>query len=187
MKYGTPKQSTDGRYYLKTTTDEGRKVFVQLDNVSIDNEYVITMTDKAQEKVNHIDSQNIVAAKENCSSWFGKDLTEKTLNTAYTGGSTEKMNVPKATEKGQVVTRVFDSLKQIVTDWNPPQQDEDGIKCDVILEFSGICFSKKTFSPIWKIVQVRLKPEPVKKYTDECLFEDGPGEGGDSDSDTDFF
>lgn len=187
MKYGIPKQSTDGRYYLKTSTDEGKKVFVQLDNVSLENvdqtQYTVSLTAKAQEKVHHIESQNIIAAKENCLSWFGKDLTEKTLNAAYTGSSTEKMmNVSKATERGQAVTRVFDSTKQLVTEWNCQEQ----VKCDMILEFSGICFSKKTFSPIWKAVQIRLKPEPVKKYTDECLFEDGQ-EDDDESSDTDFF
>jgi len=190
MKYGTPKQSADGRYYLKVSTDspDDDRVLVQLDGVTLDSvdssQYTVTLSSKAQEKVCHIDSQNLVSAKENCVSWFGKDLTEKTLNAAYTTTTdTDTMNVSKATVKGQVITKIFDSKNRPVDESDTPQEG----RCDMILEFSGICFSKKTFSPIWKAVQIRLKSEPPKKYTDECLFvDDDPIDSG-SGSDTDFF
>jgi hypothetical protein len=48
----------------------------------------------------------------------------------------------------------------------------EGADCDAVLELSGISFTKKTYSPVWKIVQTRLKEPPKKKYHEEYLFQD---------------
>ena len=55
------------------------------------------------------------------------------------------------------------------------------VVCDVMLEFTGISFTKKTFSPVWRIIQSRLKVAPKKKYHEEYLFQDEPVELSDED------
>jgi hypothetical protein len=50
-----------------------------------------------------------------------------------------------------------------------------------MLEFTGISFTKKTFSPVWRIIQSRLKAVPKKKYHEEYLFQDEPVELSDED------
>jgi hypothetical protein len=49
----------------------------------------------------------------------------------------------------------------------------DGSKCKVIVEFSGLWFAKKTFGPIWNLVQVKLFAAPIiDDYPDAYAFED---------------
>ena len=184
MNYGQPRQANDGRYFLKVNKT------IQLDNVTLDtsfsesNDLTFTLPPKAQEQIKHVDSQNLVAAKENCSVWFKKELSDKTLNAAYTDSLKDDgtMNVTKASVKSQIVTKVFNFDKSLMGGGDSDVQE--GTKCDVIFEFSGIWFSKKTFGPMWKIVQLRLKSPPSKKYSDEYLFQEGESSDG---SDSDFF
>jgi hypothetical protein len=183
MNYGQPKQATDGRYFIKVNK------LIQLDNVILDtlfsssNDLTFTLPTKAQEQIKHVDSQNLVAAKENCSAWFKKELSDKTLNAAYTDSlkdGKDTMNITKATVKSQVVTKVFDFDKSLMSN---DSEIQEGTKCDVIFEFSGLWFSKKTFGPMWKVVQLRLKSPPLKKYPDEYLFQEDASSSDGSESD----
>ena len=43
----------------------------------------------------------------------------------------------------------------------------------MIVEFSGLWFAKKTFGPIWNLVQVKLFADPiVDDYPEDYAFED---------------
>ena len=45
--------------------------------------------------------------------------------------------------------------------------------CDVILEFAGLWFAKKSFGSSWNVVQVRVHPDPVlDTYPEEYAFVD---------------
>jgi len=50
--------------------------------------------------------------------------------------------------------------------------------CDVILELSGLIFSKKSFSPVWRLVQLKTVAPPKKM---ECLFEEEQAEPDSED------
>src|SRR6056300_1007783 len=104
MIYGSPKKLPDGRYYLKVQTDEGNRCMVQLNNTTLltkfsDEENVThSLTEKSPDKINTINNHNLGAAKENSKEWFGKDVSEKTLETAYTPSLSDgTMIVGKAT------------------------------------------------------------------------------------------
>jgi len=179
MIYGQPKQLPDGRYYLKVQTDDSNRCMVQLNNTTLltdfsDGENVtLSLSSKGMSKIQEINQCNLAAAKENGKLWFGKDVSDKTLEAAYTPNvNDETINVGKATVNKSVVTKCYDSDK------NPVDLDtlKEGVKCDVMVEFSGLWFMKKTFGPIWRIAQIRLKAVPKKVYPDEYLFNDSEDE-----------
>ena len=191
MKYGTPKKLPDGRYYLKVNTDSDERVMIQLNRVNLlttfteADDVTLKLSQSAVEKVAAIDSENVAAAKLNCAEWFGKVLADQTLEAAYAKSFQDlTMNTSKARVGSQVVTKTFSHDKSVL--------DTDalvvGTECDVVLEFSGIWFMKKTFGPIWRIAQVRLLAPPKKLYPDEYLFQDdGPTEvGGQEENDEDY-
>jgi hypothetical protein len=186
MLYGTPKQVADGRYYVKVTKDDEKSpVFLQLNNVTICNSPsesdTVFLEPSDVSKVVSVDSTNLEMAKERSVEWFTKELNHKTLEAAYQGsiGADGDLKTQKLSRGGAIITKAFSADKT--------QTDLDGIttgtKCNVIVEFSGLIFTKKSFSPMWKLVQVRVCPGPRKKYTDDYLFDD---QEDDPDSDEDF-
>jgi hypothetical protein len=78
------------------------------------------------------------------------------------------MNVSKATVKGSVVTKIYSHDRTVAES----SVLEANAMCDVMLEFSGIWFMKKTFGAIWRVAQVRMRSPPKKVYPDEYLFQD---------------
>lgn len=185
-----PKQGSDGRYYTRFSEAK----FVQVNNVKLlstfaDNDSV-TIEFTNTDPIVGVDQMLVDAAKENCEAWFGKKVAEKTLEAGYTGSlSNNTMIVDKATKKGDCIVRAFNS------DRTPLDLDDiaEGVMCDVVLEIAGITFFKKNYSPVWKIVQVKLRPLPKPKrqrYTDECMFEADSEEAeqpeAEQDSDDDF-
>lgn len=175
MLYNTPKKIPDGRYYLKVSTDEGARVMLQLNNTTLDTKFsdeenvTLSLSEEGQARVEAVNEANLVQAGENSQEWFGKTVTDKTLQAAYTTNLTGNvMNVGKATVNKTVVTKCYDHKKMTVD----LDQLDANITCDVMVELSGLWFAKKTFGPIWRIAQIRLKAPPKKKYPDEYLFAD---------------
>jgi hypothetical protein len=160
--FSQPKKTQDGRYYVKVN----EKKLVQLNNVKLvsnsQDSVTLSLNDNAQGTISAIDTCNLEAAKVNQESWFNRQVADKTLEAAYMKSFSDgTMNVTKPvyhkTYRGRDLTEDI-----------PLDSDV----CDVVLEFTGISFTKKTFSPVWNIVQTRLKMAPKKKYHEEYLFQD---------------
>jgi hypothetical protein len=171
--FSQPKKTQDGRYYVKPTDPK----LIQLNGVKIvsvsQDTVTLSLDENAQNVISAIDVSNLEAAKANCESWFSRVVQEKTLEAAYMKSYTDGvMNVSKPT-----FHRVYRG-KELTDD-----QPVDGDVCDVVIDFTGITFSKKTFGPVWKILQTRLKVPPKKKYHEEYLFQDDtdPVEASDED------
>jgi hypothetical protein len=151
MLYNTPVKGDDGLYFVKALNDDKRKCLVQLNKVKVSEvsgEVVFALvSDTNIDKIKNVDSQNLVAAHENAESWFGKALSEKVVEGAYTPSL---VNDQLSGDKIEV-TKVFNSAREVV-DFDLVQPEKT---CDVILEFSGLWFAKKAFGPSWNIVQVR--------------------------------
>lgn len=171
MAFTSPKKTADGRYYVKPL----ERVLVQLNNVTFVTEYsesenlTIQVDQSAQDKIAKIDAQNLDAAKTNCELWFQRQVPDKTLEAAYTksfsGGT---MNVTKP-----AYAKVYCN-KEVISGEAVPGGD-------IVLEFSGIWFAKKTFGPVWKIVQTRVRSPPKKKFHEEYLFQEDAEEASDDD------
>ena len=178
MNYGTPKKLPDGRYFLKVSQGESAdRVMVQLNRVRLlttfteADDVTIELTPEAAARIAEVDLQNIAAAKEHSQAWFGKALADQTLEAAYAKSTQDlTMNTTKARVGSQVVTKAFSHDKTVLD----TSALVIGTTCDVILEFSGIWFLKRTFGPVWRVAQVRLLAPPKKVYPDEYLFQDAP-------------
>jgi hypothetical protein len=97
--------------------------------------------------------------------WFGKQLSENVIKGAYTSSLVD----------GQVTGERIENTKVFNTQQDPIDFEsiQPGKTCDVILEFAGIWFAKKSFGSSWNVVQVRVHPDPIlDTYPDEYAFVD---------------
>jgi hypothetical protein len=169
MLYNTPAKGDDGLYFVKALNDSKRKCLVQLNKVKVSDvsgDIVLDLvTESNLAKVQEIDEQNLVAASENCETWFGKQLSENVLKGAYTSSVVDGQLTGERLE----ITKVFNSEQEQV-DFEAVQS---GKTCDVILEFAGLWFAKKSFGSSWNVVQVRVHPDPIlDTYPEEFAFVD---------------
>jgi hypothetical protein len=159
--FSTPKKTQDGRYYVKSN----EKKTVQLNGVTLVSvsQDGMTLSVGSPQGLTDVDTMILQAAKENCMEWFSRVVLDKTLEAAYTKSFSDGvMNVSKPNFHKVYLSREVVGEEALT----------DGLVCDVVLELSGISFTKKTFSPVWRIVQTRLKEPPKKKYHEEYLFQD---------------
>lgn len=169
MLYTAPVKGDDGLYFVKALTDEKRKCFVQLNKATIGDvsgEISFDLnTDLNKSKVQKIDDLNLEAARENCSEWFGKNLSDEVIRSAYTPSIVND----QITGDCISVTKIFNSDQELVD----AEMLKQGKKCNVILEFAGLWFAKKAFGPAWNIFQVRVFDEPnLDVYPEEYAFND---------------
>lgn len=174
MIYDTLLKGEDGFYLVKALNENKRKCFVQLNKVTVadvSGDIVFDLlTDANTQKIEVIDAQNLVAAKEKCTEWFGKNLSENVIGGAYASGLVNG----QITGDRLDVTKVFNS-EQVSQECDTLQP---GDTCDVILEFAGLWFAKKAFGPTWNVVQVKIRNPipgtiPVEDtYPDEYAFVD---------------
>ena len=175
MEYGKPQKLPDGRYFLKINGSRHQVNGVTLQdsltaksvNFKVDNSNLFTT----------IDNELLTQAKASRVEWFGKELSDETIANAFQESVTDDIiSATLATVKGEVVTTAFDIQK------NPVELQEvaPGSKCDVLLELSGLWFLKKSFGPIWRVVQVRVRSGSQKSsFPKEYLFTDDPEEDDD--------
>ena len=175
MKYGTtPIQLADGRYFVKVSGDDGHRVFIQLNNTKLlsnlsEDDVALHVDDKYHGQITDIDASTVEAAKLNSVAWFGKELTAKTLDAAAAKSLVDSsIDVGKITNKDQVVlVKVYDHTK---TETDVPVLS--GTVCDILVECTGVWFLKKTYGPVWRITQVRLKAPPKKPKVSQYMFQD---------------
>ena len=92
---------------------------------------------------------------------FQRKVADKTIEAAYVRPA-EVMNVTSV--QGSKVYKNKEAVD--------PATIAEGSVCDIVLEFSGVWFAKKTFGPTWKLAQTRVRPEPKRKQYEEYLFQD---------------
>lgn len=163
------------------TSDGGNRATFQMNSMVIRDtleagvDLEIEVKDAA--KFSSIDEEIKEAAKENKKAWFGRELANSTLDKAFKPSVTDNtLTARLATVGGKSVTRVFMNKDEI-----DPKDLEEGTECQAILELTGIWFLQKTYGPIWRIVQVRVKPPKKPVYTQEYMFQDDDEE---EDNDT---
>ena len=179
MIYDDPTRDEDGTYIVKVRNDEGKKCLVQLKCVSVTDlgdEVEIQM--RKAKKIRAIDEENLETAARNSGEWFNKTMCTGKLKTLYV--SSLSKNVLTADKIS--ASRVFNPEKESI----PFDIIKETKKADVLLEFTGIWFAKKTFGPIWNIIQIKLvppeqepEPEPEEptepaepEYPEECVISD---------------
>lgn len=157
MIYDVPTKGDDGLYFVKVLNDDKRKCLIQLNGVKISDvsgDIVMDIvSDTNNAKIDNIDAQNISASRENCKSWFGKELSDTVIKGAYTSSIVDEQFTCERLD----VTKIFNTHQELI-EFDTIQP---GKTCDVIVEFAGIWFAKKSFGPTWNIVQVRVHDDPI--------------------------
>lgn len=181
MLYGVPTKLPDGRYFLKVTRDDGDRCVHQVNNVKLSvtegNQVTITVPSDLT-LFSDIDEQIVTQAKESKVLWFGKEIADETVTAAYQKSLNpeHELSASLVTIKGEVVTVFYDTQKTRV------DLVQSG-SVDVLLELSGLVFTKRAFEPVWKVVQGRVKAPQKPKFPREYLFKDDPAEEEESDVD----
>jgi len=182
MKFTSPKKTPDGRYFLKVSNDDNSRVLLQLNKTVLKTKLsesldcTLGLSDLGQAKIKEIDSLVVKEAENSSELWFGKKLGQATLKSAYTGLSEDTLNVNKVQQKGVCLLNIFNHKRDALA-----QEDiEIESECDVIVEFSGVWFMKKTYGPIWKLVQVKTRKE-INTYPSDYMFVDDSGSESDYD------
>ena len=173
MLYGVPTKLPDGRYFLKVTQDSGDRCVHQVNNVRLaadGNQVTITIPSDVT-LFSDIDEQIVTQAKESKVLWFGKEIADETVMVAYqkSVNPEHELSASLVTIKGEVVTAFYDTQKNRV-------DSVPSGSVDVLLELSGLVFTKRAFEPVWKVVQGRVKAPQKPKFPREYLFKDDPAE-----------
>jgi Family of unknown function (DUF5871) len=176
MEYGKPQKQPDGRYFLKISGVRHQVNGLTLQD-SLSSKSVNFKIEDSSNLFSTVDSELLVQAKESRVEWFGKEISDETIANAFQESVTDGvLSASLATIKGEVVTVAFDTKKTPVE----LQEVATGSKCDVLLELSGLWFLKKSFGPIWRVIQVRVRSGATKvTFPKEYLFTDDAEEDDD--------
>jgi hypothetical protein len=180
LSYGEVKKLQDGRYFAKVSNEDGKRHARQINNVILrsnlaDTKNVILDVSRSADLFDEYKTQIVEAAVEKSEVWFSKALNQKTVEAAFENPVTQdgEITVSKVTPN----VPVFDHTRTQVNTELP-----EDVVCDVILEYSGLVFNKKSFTAMWRIAQVKLKAPPKTKPYSEYMFEDEE-EAQDSEED----
>jgi hypothetical protein len=189
MEYGTPVKIPDGRYFLKVSAKGDARVFHQVNNVPVESPLTketrqVNLKVPSKTLFENIDNELLSQAEVSKLEWFGKDVSADTIRSAYQASLSAdgELSASLASIKGKVVTTFFDAQKN-------PIEEISGA-CDFLLELAGLWFLKRSFGPIWRVVQVRQRAAPkpkTKGYPVEFQFADEPeAEAEEDDDPTDY-
>jgi len=170
MEYGKPQKLPNGRYFLKINGAQ-RQVNGLVLQDDLSTKSVDFKVPEGSEIFSTIDGELLTQAKASKVEWFGKELSDETIQTAFQESVTDGvLGASLASVKGQVVTVAFDTQKNSIE----LQDVKAGTTVDVLLELSGLWFLKKSFGPVWRVLQVRVRgvARPVVKT--EYAFMDEP-------------
>lgn len=172
MEYGKPQKLPDGRYFLKIVGQRQQLNGVSLLDDLTTKSLNIAITGEQTEIFSKIDEDILGQAKTSKVEWFGKELGDETITNAYQESVTDGvLGASLATVKGEIVTLAFDRQKNPVE----LQDVKKDAQCDIVIELSGLWFLKKSFGPIWRVIQVRVRGGPaVPDFPKEYLFTDDP-------------
>ena len=181
MEYATPQKLPDGRYFLKISGARHQVNGMVLQD-SLATKSVNFKTDSNLFSV--IDEQILAQAKLSKQEWFGKELSDETIQNAWQESVTDGvLGASLTTVKGQVVTLAFDTRKNPVE----LQDIQPETSCDVVLELSGLWFLKKSFGAVWRVIQARVRSAPkARSFPTQYMFEDEAEEEAAEDDPADY-
>jgi hypothetical protein len=175
MEYGKPQKLPDGRYFLRIAGKTQQVNGLVLQD-SLETKTVKFKVPEGTDIFKAIDEELLTQAKTSKVEWFGKELSDETILNAFQESVTDGvLDASLATVKGQVTTTAFDTQKNQVE----LQAVKAETKCDVMLELAGLWFLKKSFGPIWRVLQVRIRSVTTVPPPKEYMFTDEPEDDED--------
>lgn len=175
MEYGKPQKLPDGRYFLRISNAQHQVNGLVLQD-SLESKSINFKISESHDIFKKIDEELLTQAKASKVAWFGKELSDETITSAFQESVTDGiLGASLAVVKGQVTTTVFDSSKNPVE----PGDVKADSKCDVVFELAGMWFLKKSFGPIWRVLQVRVRGAPRAPIAKGYMFTDEPEDEDD--------
>jgi hypothetical protein len=178
MEYGKPQKLPDGRYFLRISGARHQVNALVLQDSLVSKSVNFQVPDD-NTLFKSVDEELLNQAKASKVEWFGKELSDDTIVNAFQESVTDNvLGATLASVKGQVITTAYDSQKNAIE----LQDVKEGSKCDAVFELAGMWFLKKSFGPVWRVIQIRVrgsqKATPVKEYmfTDDPEEEDDPAD-----------
>ena len=158
MEYGKPTKLPDGRYFLKITGSAHK----QINNAEVQEAHCF----KVPVSLEEYDAEILKRAEVSSEEWFGRKIGN--LKGAFDSSVTSGILEAPLTKK----TKVYDAQKNEVD----ASVLVPGVRCDIIVELVGLWFIKKSFGPVWRVIQARLKKETsipqVYMFQDEADSDD---------------
>lgn len=163
--FGEP-QKKDGEVWVSTHQGSGRPLFKQFNGVKISELHEDTMVFNLQENdISSYDEELRAAARDHKQEWFGRDVSDRVLDKAYTPPTRDGHFTTQVSSRG---VKCFDVNKAGV----PLSDLAEGMVCDIVVELQHLWFIKRGFGPEWAIVQVKVHPEPEPDPYDSYLFQE---------------
>jgi len=180
MKFSTKVVTLeDGVKEVAVRADDGKPLLVTLKGaqvVSVDDEVLLKVDD---ETVAQCEDAVLTKAKESKVAWFGKEIADSRLESAFTSSFSTDENI-LSVHRAEVV-RVYDAKRELVEDKELAKDDV----VDVVVQLRSIQFLQKSFETEWLLHQAKFKaePKPKKAIVDfsDCLFEEDPEEEEEED------
>ena len=150
MEYSEPTKIPDGRYFVRISNKDGR-IFEQINRAEFSRDNCFQVKDN-KDQLNKYDDMIIQEAVKSSETWFSKKLEEPFLRGVYESSISDGvLEAPFAKIKGSVVAIAFDTEKERVN----LESVVPGSSWDIVIELVGIWFLKKTFGPVWRVIQLR--------------------------------
>ena len=165
MEFSDPVKLSDGRYFVKV----GGPLYVSLKNVIVfdpeSDEISLKLDTGDVQTVTEWDQKCVESAVENSTKWFHKEISADVIKSYFQSSlDGQVLDVqPSVNAKGKVATVYFDAAK------NQIQKIEPNTNASILLQLDGLWFLRKTFGPVWRVVQVKVRKtvEPV-----QCMLDD---------------
>ena len=163
MEYGKPTKLQDGRYFLRITGADGSRVIKQINGA----EFQEGNCYKVQTNLSEYDDDIISQAEKHSEEWFGRKFEKDAIKSAFDSSvSAGILEAPFAKRNSTIATKFFDENKnEVSSDIIVP-----GTKCDILIELTGLWFIKKSFGPVWRVVQARMRKE--SSFPNKYMFTD---------------
>ena len=161
LNYSTPEKLNDGRYFVKVL--EPFVTTIKDVNISRSDEFFnIRLSDSSV--ITDIESQIIDDSVANSVQWFSKEISKDVVSNYFQSAVDEN------------VVQVEDNLnsrgKSQVVFFNPNKEStqlDESATYLALVQLDGIWFLKKSFGPVWRLIQARVKKEVQPP---SCLIKD---------------
>ena len=164
----------DGVKEVAVRADDGKPLLVTLKGaqvVSVDDELLLKIDD---ETVAQCEDAVLAKAKESKMAWFGKEIADSRLESAFTSSFSLDENI-LSVHKAETV-RLYDAKRALIEDKELTKDDV----VDVVVQLRSVQFLQKSFETEWVLHQAKFKAEakPKKAVVDfsDCLFDEDPEE-----------
>ena len=164
----------DGVKEVAVRADDGKPLLVTLKGaqvVSVDDELLLKIDG---ETVAQCEDDVLAKAKESKMAWFGKEIADSRLESAFTSSFSLDENI-LSVHMAETV-RLYDAKRVLLENRELAKDDV----VDVVVQLRSVQFLQKSFETEWVLHQAKFKaePKPKKAVVDfsDCLFEEEPEE-----------